>query len=175
MKKFLFTIFFIILNQNVVANTNIVYLDVQYIIDNSLIGISYKKKIKEFQEKNSLELVNQEKMIKEKENELNNQKNILKQEEINNKIKDLNKLAKNYRKKRAELNQVLIEQKKKYTDKIIKILNPLLTDYVEKNNIILVVDKKNILIGIKTLDITKNILDILNEDTKNKKLINDTN
>ena len=46
-------------------------------------------------------------------------------------------------------------KKKKYTSKILKILNPLLTNYVEKNNINLVIEKKNILVGIKTLDITE--------------------
>ena len=57
----------------------------------------------------------------------------------------------------------------------MKILNPLLTDYVNKNKIILVVEKKNILVGIKSLDITPDILKILNEETKKNNLINDKN
>ena len=52
----------------------------------------------------------------------------------------------------------------------LKILNPLLTNYVENNNINLVVEKKNILVGIKTLDITDNILSILNNKTKELKI-----
>ena len=54
----------------------------------------------------------------------------------------------------------------------MKVLNPLLTSYVEKNEITLVIEKKNILIGIKTLDITKEILDIFNNETKIQNLIN---
>ena len=64
------------------------------------------------------------------------------------------------------------EQKKNYTSKILKILNPLITEYVEKNKITLVIDKKNILIGINNLDITNNILEILNKYTADNKLIN---
>ena len=48
-----------------------------------------------------------------------------------------------------------------------------MTEYVEKNKIDLVIEKKNILIGIKTLDITNQILILLNEETKKKKLINE--
>ena len=44
---------------------------------------------------------------------------------------------------------------------------------VEKNNIILVVEKKNILIGIKSLDITSEILNMINEETKKNNLLNE--
>ena len=55
-----------------------------------------------------------------------------------------------------------------YSDEILKKLNPILTSYVEKNNIKIVIEKKDVLVGIKTLDITKDVLKILNEKTKNQ-------
>ena len=58
--------------------------------------------------------------------------------------------------------------KKDYSKNILKVLNPLLTKYVEKNNIILVVEKKNILIGVKSLDITQNILEVFDTYTTEK-------
>ena len=64
-------------------------------------------------------------------------------------------------------------KKKNYSAQILKILNPLLTKYVENNNITLVIEKKNVLVGIKTLDITKNILKILNDEVEKNKLINE--
>ena len=81
-------------------------------------------------------------------------------------IKNLNILLKEYQNKRIEVNNNLRNEKKKYSQEILKVLNPILTDYVEKNNITLVLDKKNILVGIKTLDITKIILEIFNNKTK---------
>ena len=45
------------------------------------------------------------------------------------------------------------------------ILNPLLTNFVEKNNIKLVLEKKIYLL-VKVLDITQNIMTILNNETK---------
>ena len=173
MKKIiLIFLLFFFYNNNIYAN-NIVYLDIQHIIDNSEIGIFYKNKIKLVQDQNNSNLKNVEDEIKNKEIEINNQKNILSSEEIKKKVNNLNELIKKYQIKRNEYNGNIIELKKKYTSKIINQLNPLLTQYVDKNDIKLVVDKKNILVGIKSLDVTKNILEILNEETKNKKLIDE--
>ena len=64
MKKFFF-ILILIFNCNLShSNTDIVYLDVQFIIDNSEIGIFYKKKIKELQDKNKSRLNIKETEIK---------------------------------------------------------------------------------------------------------------
>ena len=172
MKKLLFAFIFFFYQSYAYPN-NIVYLDVQYIIDNSKIGIFYKKKVKIIQDKNNLELKKKENKIKEKETEINNQKNILNKDEIEKKVKELNDLIKTYQTKRKELNKKIIDTKKNYTSKILNLLNPLLTSYVDNNGIILVVEKKNILVGIKSLDITTNILNILDEETEKKNLLNE--
>ncbi len=167
MKKILiFLILIFFFSNKTYSNTNIAFLDVQYIIDRSNLGIQYKKKIdnkvKEIQSK----LNKSEIKIKEKEDEINNKKNILKKEEINLMVNELNNNLKEYQFLRRSLNEDLIKEKKLYSNKILEILNPLLTNYVEINNINLVIEKKNILVGIKTLDITSQILEIFNEETK---------
>ena len=80
---------------------------------------------------------------------------------------------KEYQILRNDLNKEIIENKKEYSLKILNNLNPLLTKYVDENNIKLVVEKKNILVGIKSLDITDKILDILNEETKKNNLLDE--
>ena len=71
------------------------------------------------------------------------------------------------------MQEKVINDKRKYSTKILNILNPLLTNFVEKNKINLVVEKKNILIGVKTLDITDEILKILNDETIKLNINND--
>lgn len=171
MKKFLL-IFVLFFFQNNAFSKNIVYLDIQYIIDNSDLGIFYKSKINKLTDNNKENLTIKKNEIKLKEEEINNQKNLLSKEEIEKKIVSLNKLVKNYHIEQNKINKLVIDEKKIYTSKILKLLNPLLTNYVEKNKITLVVDKKNILIGIKSLDITLDILKILNDETKKKNLLN---
>ena len=172
MKKIFYLFILIIFTTNVKAK-NIVYLDIQYIIDNSDIGKFYKLKIKDLQKENKEKLKSKEKIISNKEIEINNQKNILSKDEIEKKVQELNDLIKEYQKSRSELNKNIIENKKKFTAEILKLINPLLTSFVEKQGITLVVDKKNVLVGIKSLDITKDILKILNNETKKNKLLNE--
>ena len=173
MKKIItFLLFFFYINP-VLADKNIVYLDIQYIIDNSNLGKFYKTKIKIKQDNNNEILQSEQKKLKEKEQEINNQKNILKKEELNKQFVEFNNLVVKYKELRKELNNSIVKEKKNYSTEILSILNPLLTNYVENNNIHLVVDKKNILVGIKSLDITNTLLDILNKETKERKLINE--
>ena len=171
MKKFLL-IFILFFFQNNAFSKNIVYLDIQYIIDNSDLGILYKSKINKLVDNNKENLQIKKNEIKLKEKEINNQKNLLSKEEIEKKIVSLNELVKNYQIDQNKKNKLVIDEKKIYTSKILKLINPLLTNYVEKNKITLVVDKKNILVGIKSLDITPDILKILNDETKKNNLLN---
>ena len=172
MKKF-FLIFVLFFFQNSAYSKNIVYLDVQFIIDNSDLGKYYKSKINKIAENSKVNLKIKEDEINFKENEIKNQKNLLSEEEIKKKIDDLNNLLKNYKREVNKINKQVDDEKKIYTSKILKLLNPLLTNYVDKNAITLVVEKKNILVGIKSLDITPDILQILNEKTKNNNLLNE--
>lgn len=173
MKKIIFFLLFLFSCNSSFGNNNIAYIDVQFIIDNSEIGKFYGKKIKLIQNNNNASLKEKEKLIKEKELELNNQKNILKKDEIDKKLKELNEMLKNYQEDRKQIVLNFSNEKKNYSKKVLKILNPILTEYVDKNNIFLVIEKKNILVGKKNLDITVKILNILNEKTKNSNFINE--
>ena len=167
MKKILVLIILNFFFSNITnSNTNIAFLDVQYIIDKSNLGIQYKKKIDQRVKEIQSNLNNSESKIKKKEIEINDKKNILKKEEITLMINELNNDIKEYQILRKSLNEDLTKEKRLYSKKILEILNPLLTNYVETNNIKLVIEKKNILVGVKTLDITTQILEIFNKETK---------
>ena len=172
MKKLIFFIFFICIEQGI-AKTNIAYLDVQYIIDKSELGIYYKNKLNLTKNKSKSELIKKEQKIKEIQTDIKNKSNILKKDEIDSKVVELNKIVNKYQSDRKILNKKFTDEKNKYTSKILELLNPLLTEYVEKNNIHLVIEKKNVLIGMKTLDITNQILLIFNEEIKKNKNINE--
>ena len=49
------------------------------------------------------------------------------------------------------------------TQKMITLVKPILSDYSEKNSISLIIEKKNIIIGKTLLDITDDILRIVDE------------
>ncbi len=173
MRNLLIVIFFFLNLKPTFAENNIVYLDVQYIIDTSELGIFYKKKIQILQDDIKSTLLKKETIIKKKENSINDKKNVLDKDEINKQIKELNNLLNEYKIQRNKLNQNIVDTKKKYTGEILNILNPIVTSYVDDNNINIVIEKKNVLVGIKSLDITTNILKKFNETVKKKNLINE--
>jgi outer membrane protein len=174
MKKIILFIIIFFISNIVNASTNVAYLDVQFIIDNSNLGKFYRSEIEKLQNKNNSAIILKENEIKKKEEEFKNKKNLLNQDEIKKKIDEINSMVKQYQILRNDLNKKLAKEKKKFSKEILLILNPLLTEYVESKNINLVIEKKNVLVGVKSLDITKNILVIFNERTKNKKNSNDS-
>ena len=90
MKKFiLITVFFFF--ENAYSNINIVYVDVQRIIDSSDIGMFYKNEMQKIKNISNSKIEKQEVSIKKLQSEINSQKNILKKEELDNKIIELNK------------------------------------------------------------------------------------
>ena len=107
MKKFLL-IFVLFFFQNNAFSKSIVYLDVQFIIDNSDLGKFYKSKINKTAENNKVNLKIKEDEINFKEKEINNQKNLLSKEEIQKKIADLNNLVKNYKIERNKINKIVV-------------------------------------------------------------------
>ncbi len=172
MKKFIFLLFFFFYLNNANSN-NFVYLDVQYIIDNSKLGKFYKEEIKVLQNQNTSELKTKKKEITDLELEIKNKKNVLSESEIGKKVNELNILIKNYQILRNKLHNKIVKMKKNYTENILKTLNPILTNHVKVNDIKVVLDKKNVLVGIKTLDITDIILTKLDESSKIENLINE--
>ena len=170
----IFLLLFFFFNSNLVnAETKVAYLDIQFIMDNSKLGLKYKEEIIKYQNQISSKIKKIEDDLKKKENEIKNQKNVLNEDQIKIKITELNELLKNYQIQRKKFNDDLAKQKSLYSNKILKILNPILTGYVENKKISILIEKKNVLVGIKTLDITKDILVKLDQETIKKKLINE--
>ena len=89
--------------------------------------------------------------------------NILEKEEFENQIKILTKQVKEYRKEKQKNIDNLNKFKIDNTKEILKVLNPIITEFVDTNSISIVIPKKNIIVGKKNLDITDKILKLLNE------------
>ena len=166
MKIFLIIIFFFFKLNSTFAETKIVYIDVNFIINNSIVGKSLNTYLKTFKDIH-LEKFNkiEENLIK-KESNLISKKNIINEIEFNNNFKSLKQEIKNYRLDRKKSNDEINKIKIESTKKILLFLNPIVKKYVEENSISIVLPKKNIIVGKKNLDITNIIINILNDKVK---------
>ena len=55
-------------------------------------------------------------------------------------------------------------------EKILKDLSPILAEFSKENNISIIIDKKNIIVGKTELNITEKILNVLDSKIKKIKL-----
>jgi len=117
--------------------------------------------------KNNITIFKQkEEELKNRETSIVSQKNVLSNEEFEKKINLLRKEANEYRIKRRDLINSLTKKRVDAQNKLIKTINPILADYSKKNSISMIIQKKNIIIGKTELEITDNILEILDKSLK---------
>ena len=167
MKKIIF-LFFILnfFTSNCLAQ--IAYIDINLILNTSKVGKSLNLFIKKIQNEdlNKYKLIESELIKREKE--LISQQNILQKEQFQSKLTKLTTEVQKYRSDKKmsseKLNKIRIDK----TKEILNVLNPIITEYVDSNEISIVLPKKNIIVGKKNLDITEQIIKIL--DNKNFKL-----
>jgi len=168
MKKYYFLFFFLFFYTNSFAEEKIVYLDINFLLIESDAGKYINTELKKINDKNINEFKKIENSIKTEEEKLLKQKNILKDEDFNIKVNLLREKYKSYQDLKNTRNNNLKELRDNAGNQILKIINEILAEYSTKNKISLIMEKKNIVIGKTELDITKNILALLN--TKIKKV-----
>ena len=136
----------------------------------SIAGKSIKKQLENIYNKNLNKFKKNDVILKNKEKKIIAQKNILSQEDFQKEISSLRleiiKFQKEQVKARDDINKLRIEA----TNKLILKLSPLLEDYAKKKSISLILQKKNIVMGKKEIEITDEILEITNNKIKDIKI-----
>ena len=162
MKKYLIIIFLFFNIFTFNAYSKIAYIDIKIILNESNVGKSLNSHLKSLNSEYSKKYSKIEKELLEKEKTLLAQKNIIEKNEFNKKIRNLSAEIDKYKNDKKlstdKLNKIKIEN----TKEILRILNPIITKYVENNDISLVLKKTNIIVGKKDLDITEKIIKLLN-------------
>jgi Skp family chaperone for outer membrane proteins len=132
-------------------------------MNNSIAGKSITSQLENNHKKNLLKFKNIEEELKNEESKIISQKNVITKDEFEKKIIDLRDKANKFRKERNNNINNLNNQRLEATSKMIKLVRPILSDFSDKNSISLIIDKKNIIIGKTLLDITDDILIIIDE------------
>ncbi len=137
-----------------------------YLIKNAEIG---KKTLKILDTKNSTNLKilkEKEVKLKKQETELQNKKNIISSEEFNNEIKVLKIKINELRNEKKQLAIDFNKFKNEEFNKLLNKYNVVIQEYMKKNSIDIILDKKNIYIGKVSSDITEPVLQQINTKYK---------
>ena len=165
--KLLLFLFFIFLKLTfIVKANNIVYIDMSHIISNSSHGKFILSELDIKNKANIKKLENKEQILKDLEKSISNQKNILSKEELDKKINDLKSKILVFRNDKDELSKEFNDLKNKKISIFMENIQPLISDYIDKNSIDIVLNKNDVVIGKKNHDITFKILEIVNQNIK---------
>jgi Skp family chaperone for outer membrane proteins len=163
-------LFFFIISSPVVSEQKIVFVDMDRLVSVSKPGSSIFNQLKDINEKNSNFLKKEEKKFKEKEKKLISQKNIISETDFKNKVDELKSEINNYNQNRNKMIKKFNKLKVENTNKLLKLINPILAKYSTENEISIILQKKDLIIGKTELDITDEIIIIINNEIKEFKI-----
>jgi len=152
------------------ADQKIVFVDMDRLVSVSKPGSSIFKQLKDINNKNLNFLKNEEKKFKEQEKKLIAQKNIITEDDFTNKVEKLKSEINDYNLDRKKMIEEFNKLKVENTNNLLKQINPILTKYSKENEISIILQKKNLIIGKTELDITDEIIKIINVEIKEFKI-----
>ena len=147
-------------------NLNLVIIDLDYVFKNSNVGkkiseTSISKKEALIKEKNKIEA-----KLEKQKNDIMSKKNVLDKKEFEEKVISHQKEIKDYQiKMNNDLKKVNDEFIKKNIE-FKKKIDQLLIEYSKENNIDLIVSKDSVVLSNTKIDMTKQILEIVNNKIK---------
>lgn len=142
------------------------FLDFKLILNKSNAGKEAQQSFKTQLESGFKNLQKQEANLLGEEKKLIEQKKIITPEEYKKKVNELRKKVSSLQKDRNKLLDTVAKQRTKAKKVLLENLNPIVKNYMEEKNIKIVLDKKYILLGDDSFDITKDIMLLLNKKLK---------
>ncbi|MDB9791693.1 OmpH family outer membrane protein [Candidatus Pelagibacter sp.] len=163
-------IIFLFFTNQVFSEQKIAFIDMDKVISTSKPGSSILKQLTDLKNKNFKFLKNEEKKFKEKETKLISQKNIMSETDFKNKVNELKSEIKNYNQNRnkmlADFNRLKIDN----TNNLLKLINPILVKFSNDKEIAIILQKKDLVVAKKQLNITDDVINIVNLEVKEFKI-----
>ena len=166
LKLTFFTLFLIFFSNKTLFSEIPHFVDFKMILNNSDAGKKAQTYLKNKLEKGIKNIQSKEKKIQEEEKKIIQQKKIISPEEYKKKVTELRSKVSTLQKERNNLLEDVAKKRAKARSKLLETINPILNDYMQKNSIRMVIDKKSLLLADEKLDITKNIMSELNKKLK---------
>ena len=146
--------------------SDIYFVDYSKVMNESTAGKKAQDYLKNLLKSSNKKFNDTAKKLKDEEKKIISQKNALSKDEYKKKADALRKRVFELNKEREKSIREVAKKRKKAGDEMLKNLNPILGKYMEENNIDVVIDKKNVLMGDKKFEITSQIIEILNKEFK---------
>ena len=166
MKKFFIFIILIFLsfnNLHVKANNKIAFVDLNYILKESISGKKILDDLNVISKQNEKKFKSTELNLNKNKDEIKKLKNIISENEYLKKINEFQLDVEKYNKEKSSIIEKFENLKKKELDIFFNSLNEIMSVYMKENDINIIIEKKSIIMADKFSNITNNILELVNK------------
>jgi outer membrane protein len=142
------------------------FVDIDFIIANSNIGKKVLLNINKLDKENIENLKKKNKSLQELEISIKNKKNIISDDAFKKEVVSFQAKVKKFKEEKNKIVKNFNEVKRKELENVFKKISPIINDYMEENSVSVLLDSKNIFMGTKKSNLTKDILDRINKEIK---------
>jgi len=140
------------------ADTKIYYIDLDFIFENTRMGKNIILELEAIKKKNNENYPALQKNLKQEETDLINSKNIISENEFNDKMNNLKIRIENFLNERTKSINDYENIKKNKFNVFFQKISPIIQDYMNENSIDILLEKKNIFISKSDYDISSIII-----------------
>ena len=162
-KIIVFSIFLVFLSSQGKSEIKVAFIEMNFLVNESLAGKSLSKKLNIIDKANIKKLKEAKEKLDNEKNDISQKKNVLSNEEYEKKVIALNIKFSSLQSDAKKKIESLQSKRNIGMSKILKELNIILSEYYTKNQLTFIIDQKNIIIGKTDLNITNEILKLLNQ------------
>ena len=166
-KSFFFILIFLSLSVNFLkAEDKVSYIDLDYVLTNTIAGKELLNTLKKEEELKIDEFKSSDNNFKIEENKILSKRNIISKEDINNELKLLQVEFQKYKQEKIKKIDDLKNKRNINIMNFLNQINPILEKYMADNSIYMLLDKKNVFIANKNFDITKKLIELIDNQIK---------
>ena len=166
--KNIFFNFFLLFSiiSNSYSDDKIKFIDLDSMLEKTTIGKKIINDLNILNNNNLESLKPKEDIIKNKQNEINIQKNIISNDELKIKIDEYQKQVREFQNERKQLVDNFNKQKQEKINDFFNQVTPIINDYMKEKDLSIIFDKKNIFIAKSDSNITTDIINLINDKFK---------
>ena len=167
LKKLFLILFFFSLSGNLLkAEEKVSYIDIDYVLTNTIAGKELLKKLKKEEELKIDKFKSNDDTFRDEQKKILAKKNLISKEEINKEMKSLQVKFQKYKEEKIkEVDDFKIKRNRNIAN-FLSLINPIIEKYMTDNSIYILIDKKNVFIANKDYDITNNLIELINNQIK---------
>ena len=165
-KLFFILIILIFSTNSLKANDKLIFIDIDYILQNSNIGKKTIYNINNLNKENIKKFEKRNEELRKLETSIIDKKNIISENDFQKQVESFQKKIKLFKSEKDAAVNTFQNYRKDELQKLFDLFKPIISNYMKENSINVLFESKNIFMGNEDANITDEILTIINKELK---------